>query len=88
MSNLCGYESPFLVDEIELFNSLVHAKPPDKLRNVPHLLVGVLDVVPHVADVGWSVLTIWFPNPLIVRGPVELCAGSLHLRLLVPFSEP
>ena len=88
MSNLCCYESPFLVDEIELFNSLVHAKPPDKLRNVPHLLVGVLDVVPHVADVGWSVLTIWFPNPLVVRGPVELCSCTLHLRLLVPFSEP
>ena len=87
-SNLGCNEGPLLVDEVKLLDGFVHTEPPDKLGNVPHLLVRVLHVVPHVTHIGRPVLPVWLPHSLIVRGPVKESPCALNLRLLVPFAKP
>ena len=65
-SNLSCNESTLLVDKIKLLDGFVHTEPPNKLCDMPHLLVGVLHIVPHVTHIGWPVLPIWFPHSLVV----------------------
>ena len=88
MSNLSCNEGPFLVDKIKLFDGLIHTEPPDKLCNVPHFLVCVLHIVPHVTNICRPVLAVWFPHPLIVRRPIEKSSCTFDSRFLVPFPKP
>ena len=78
MSNLCCNKGPFLVDKIKLFDGFIHTESPDKLSNVPHLLVRVLHTIPHVTHIGRPVLAVWLPHPLIVRRPVEKSSCAFH----------
>ena len=65
-SNLGCNEGSLFVDKVKLLDGFVHTEPPDKLGNVPHLLVRVLHIVPHVAHIGRPVLPIRLPNSLVV----------------------
>ena len=56
---LCRYEGALLINEVKLLESLVNTETSDKVSYVPHLLTGVLDVVSHVADIGWPVGPVW-----------------------------
>merc|ERR1719234_303441 len=77
-NNLCCNKGPFLVDKIKLFDGFIHTESPDKLSNVPHLLVRVLHTIPHVTHIGRPVLAVRLPHPLIVGRPVEKSSCAFH----------